>query len=138
VQQHVPDNSVRPLAVLLPRKVSISSVISARLFSLMLTSTRDSFSSIISSAEIPEKLLTKIERVLDLVCDASGELTKRGQLLRLHEAVLRGLQILQRGGQFACAGFYAFEQAYVLDCNSGSATPLLLLRLADTGRATRM
>ena len=46
-----------------------------------------------SSAERPEKLLTKVERVLHLVRDAGGELTKRGEFLRLHQAVLRGAQV---------------------------------------------
>ena len=49
--------------------------------------------------------------------DASGELTERGELLRLHEAVLCGAQILQRLGQFACAGLNTFEQAHILDCD---------------------
>jgi hypothetical protein len=34
-------------------------------------------------------------RVLDLVGDACGQLTERGKLLRLHETVLCGAQILQ-------------------------------------------
>ena len=51
--------------------------------------------------------------------DAGGELAKRGKLLRLHQAVLRGAQVLQRGGQFARASLDAFEQADVLNCNRG-------------------
>ena len=47
--------------------------------------------------------------------DASGQLTKRGQLLRLHQTILRGAQILQRGGQLARARLDAFKQAYILD-----------------------
>ena len=42
------------------------------------------------------EIVDEIERVLDLVRDAGGELTKRGELLRLHEAVLGGAQVLQR------------------------------------------
>ena len=48
----------------LPRNVSISSVISLRRFSLKLTSARDSCNSSISSAETPEKLLTKLSGFL--------------------------------------------------------------------------
>ena len=36
--------------------------------------------------------------------DAGGELTERGQLLRLHKAVLRVAQVFQRLRQFARAG----------------------------------
>ena len=63
------------------------------------------------------EIVDEIERVLDLVRDAGGELAERGEFLRLHQAVLRGAQVLQRLRQFARAGFYAFEQAHVLDCN---------------------
>ena len=51
--------------------------------------------------------------------DAGGELTERGELLRLDEAVLRGAEVLQRLRQFARTGLNAFEQAHVLDCNRG-------------------
>ena len=51
--------------------------------------------------------------------DTGGELTERGELLRLDQAVLRGAQILQRCGKFARAGLDAFEQAHILDCNRG-------------------
>ena len=67
----------------------------------------------------PREIVDEIERVLDLVRDAGGELTERGEFLRLHQAVLRGAQILQRLRQFARAGLHAFEQAHVLDCNRG-------------------
>ena len=43
----------------------------------------------------PGEIVDEIERVLDLVRNASGELTKRSELLGLHQAVLRGPQILQ-------------------------------------------
>ena len=35
--------------------------------------------------------------------DAGGELAERGELLRLHQAILGGAQILQRCGEFARA-----------------------------------
>ena len=47
--------------------------------------------------------------------DAGGQLTKRGELLGLHQAVLRGAQVLQRLRQFARAGLDALEQPHVLD-----------------------
>ena len=63
------------------------------------------------------EIVDEIERVLDLVSDTGGQLAERGELLGLHQAILRGLQILQRLGQFAGAGFDALEQAHILDCN---------------------
>ncbi len=35
------------------------------------------------------KIVDEVERVLDLVRDAGGELTERGHLLRLHQPILR-------------------------------------------------
>ena len=63
------------------------------------------------------EIVDEIERVLDLVRDAGGELTERGKLLRLHQAILRGAQVLQRLRQLARARFHAFEQPHVLDCD---------------------
>src|SRR5262249_27860431 len=40
-----------------------------------------------------------------------------GQFLALAQTVLRSAQILQRGGQFARACFYAFKQPYVFNRN---------------------
>ena len=78
-------------------------------------SLRASCNSSISSADTPGEVVDEIEWVLDLVRDTGGELTERGQLLCLDEAILRGSQLLQRCGKFACAGLHAFEQANVLD-----------------------
>ena len=47
--------------------------------------------------------------------DAGGELTERGELLRLHQTILRGAQVFQRVCQFARARLHALEQAHVLD-----------------------
>ena len=49
------------------------------------------------------EVVDEIERVLDLVGDAGGELAERGELLGLHQAVLRGPQFLQRLRQFGGA-----------------------------------
>ena len=46
--------------------------------------------------------------------DPSGQLTKRGELLGLNQAILRGPQVLQRRCEFARAGLHAFEQAHIL------------------------
>ena len=61
------------------------------------------------------EIVDEIERVLDLVRDAGGQLAERGELLGLDQAVLRGPQVLQRLRQFAGAGLDAFEQPHVLD-----------------------
>ena len=61
------------------------------------------------------EIVDEIQRVLDLVRDASGELTERGELLGLHQTILRGPQILQGFSQFARASLHAFKQAHVLD-----------------------
>ena len=50
------------------------------------------------------EIVDEIERVLDLVRDAGGQLAERGELLGLHQAVLRGAQVFQRLRQFARAG----------------------------------
>ena len=55
-----------------------------------------SCNSSISSLETAREIIDEIERVLDLVRDAGGELTKRGEFLRLDQAILRGAQVLQR------------------------------------------
>src|SRR5262249_28670198 len=61
------------------------------------------------------EIVDEIEWILDLVRDTSGELTQRGEFLRLHQAILRCAQVFQRGGQFARAGLDALEQAPVLN-----------------------
>ena len=103
----------------LPRSVSVSSLISLRRL-FVEAHVLEGFLQLINQfGRHPREIVDEIERVLDLVRDAGGELTKRGELLRLHQAVLRGAQVLQRCGQFARAGFHAFEQAHILDCNCG-------------------
>ena len=42
------------------------------------------------------EIIDEIERVLDLVRDAGGELAERGEFLGLHQAVLRGAQFVER------------------------------------------
>ena len=47
--------------------------------------------------------------------DAGGELAERSKLIRLHQAVLSGAQIVQRFCQFPCAGLNLVEQPSVFD-----------------------
>ena len=61
------------------------------------------------------EIVDEIERVLDLVRDAGGELAERGELLGLDKAILCGAQFFQRHRQFARAGFHAFKQARILN-----------------------
>src|SRR6516162_10647451 len=42
------------------------------------------------------KIIDEVERVLDLVGDAGGELAERGELLRLYQAVLRVAKVNKR------------------------------------------
>jgi hypothetical protein len=49
------------------------------------------------------------------VRDTGGELPERSQLLGLHQAVLRGPEIVQRSGKFAGALLHLIEQSRVLD-----------------------
>ena len=42
------------------------------------------------------KVVDEIERVLDLVGDAGGELPERGEFFRLHQSVLRLAQVVER------------------------------------------
>ena len=67
------------------------------------------------------KIVDEVERVLDFVRDAGGELSERRHLLRLHQTVLSAAQIDQRGlgGGARAAGF--LEQPRVLDGEHGLA-----------------
>ena len=61
------------------------------------------------------EIVDEVERVLDLVRDAGGELAERCHLLRLHQPVLRAAQIGERGlGGGACLARF-LEQPRVLD-----------------------
>ena len=114
VQQHVLDDGIGTLAVL-HDLVEIASQCVCQFVNLgaRLSFSDDAIQSVLQFINQfggdPREIVDEIERVLDLVRDASGELTKRGQLLCLHQAVLRGSQILQRFRQFARAGFHPFK-----------------------------
>ena len=61
------------------------------------------------------EIVDEVERVLDLVGDASGELAQRSKLLGLHQAILSGAQIFERFRELARALLLGLEQADVLD-----------------------
>ena len=43
------------------------------------------------------EIVDEVERILDFMCDARGQLTKRGKLFRLDKTVLRDLEFSQCG-----------------------------------------
>jgi len=61
------------------------------------------------------KIVDEIERVLDFVRNAGGELPERGQLLGLHKAVLCGAKFLERLREVGRALAQLIEQARVLN-----------------------
>ena len=67
------------------------------------------------------KIVDEIERVLDLVRDAGGELAERGELFGLHQAILRGAQVVERLRQIVGALPQFLEQPRIFDRNHGLA-----------------
>ena len=65
------------------------------------------------------KVVDEIERVLDLVRDAGGELAEGSQLLGLHQAILGGAQVVEGSGEFPGALLDFVEQADVFDRDHG-------------------
>src|SRR5262249_51152340 len=63
----------------------------------------------------PGEIVDEIERVLDLVCDTCGKLTKRCQFLRLHQAVLRCSQVIQGSCKFVGPFAQFIEQPCILN-----------------------
>ena len=120
VQQHVLDDGVCALAVL-DNLVEIvaQSIGQFSNFGACLIITRHSAKSVPQFVDQfsrdTRKIVDEVERVFDLVRDPSGQLTKRGKLLRLDKAVLRGSQIFQRLRQLARTILFGLEQPYVLD-----------------------
>ena len=103
VQQHVLDDRIGALAVL-HDLVEIAAQHSGQLVDLpaRLVVDRQAFQRVLQLvdqlARDRREIIDEIERVLDLVRDAGGELAERGELLRLHQAILRGAQVLERRG----------------------------------------
>ena len=65
------------------------------------------------------KIIDEVERILDLVGDAGGELAERRKLFGLHQAILRGAQVFQRFAQIVGALPQFVEQPRVLDGDHG-------------------
>ena len=99
----------------LPFSIAVSSAISARSFSSSGAASSSSPQLVDQFARQRGEVVDEVERVLDLVRDAGGELAERGELLRLHEAVLRGPQILERARQLLGPCLHLLEQPHVLD-----------------------
>ena len=57
--------------------------------------------------------------------DARGELAERGQLLGLHQAILRGAQVVQRLGQVVRALAQLVEKPGILDGDHGLGGEIL-------------
>ncbi len=65
------------------------------------------------------EIVDEIERVLDFVRDAGGELAERGKLFGLHQAILRGAQFVERCGELFRARLYLIEQPHVFNSDNG-------------------
>src|SRR5688572_6027528 len=56
------------------------------------------------------EIVDEVERILDLVRDAGGELAKRGKLLSLDEAILGGPEIFERARKLLRARLHLLKQ----------------------------
>ena len=77
------------------------------------------------------EIVDEVQRVLDLVGDAGGELAERGELFRLHQPVLRLAQIVERGGEFARARLHSSNRRTfsiaITACSAKVSTSLICL-----------
>ena len=112
----------------LPRNVSVSSLISVRALWSNRYTAQDVLQLIDQFGGDPRKIVDEIERVLDLMRDACGQLAERRQLLGLDKAVLSSAQVLQRGCD-------VLEQARVLDCYGDCAPKVLIKSTVFWGKA---
>ena len=86
------------------------------------------------------EIVYEVQRILDLVRDAGGELAERGQLFRLHQPVLRLAQVVERGRQLSRARLHLVEQTYVLQRDHrliGEGLDHLDLALGETPGSAR-
>ena len=79
------------------------------------------------------EIIDEIERVLDLVRDTRSELAKRSELFRLHQAILRGAEVIQGLREVSRALLQFLEQ---LDIRNGDHG-LIGESLAATGYGGR-
>src|SRR5450755_3707969 len=98
----------------LPCNISVISLTWACSLSPSLAPASASRNSSISSTEMAEKLLTKLSGFLISCAMLGCQLAERGELLGLHQAILRGPQVLQRLRQFTRAGLNTLEQPHIL------------------------
>src|SRR5262245_10700653 len=63
------------------------------------------------------KVVDEIEGILDFMRYSRRQLTQRGELLRLYQAILGGSQVFKRLRKFTRTGFDAFEQTNIFDGN---------------------
>src|SRR5262245_56472329 len=101
MQQHVLDNGIRTLAVL----HDLLQIALQRIRNLADLHSQPAI-EVGTSKRLPQfinqfdrdagKIVDEIERVLDLVRDTGGKLTKGSELLRLDETVLCGSQVFER------------------------------------------
>ena len=96
----------------LPVSISIVSSISARLSSSSVASAgRRGLLQLVQQLDRQAgEVVDEVERVLDLVRDAGGQLAERGHLLGLDQVGLRRLQLLVRLAQFLLAAALLLEQ----------------------------
>ena len=95
MQQHVLDDGIRTLAVLhdlveiaLQRIRNLADLCSQLVVEVRTAKRLPQFVNEFDRNR--REIVDEIERVLDLVGDTGGELTKRGEFLRLNKAVLCG------------------------------------------------
>src|SRR5215469_2670301 len=100
----------------LPRRVFVSSVISASVLASTFTLPTVSFSSSVNSTDTPEKLLTKLSGFY-FVSGTGSELPQRGELLCLNKAILGRPQILLRFCERAGTLLFGLEQSGVFNCD---------------------
>ena len=71
------------------------------------------------------EIVDEVERVLDLMRDAGGELAERSEFFGLHQAVLRGAEVVEGFGEIVRALAQFVEQAGVLDRDNGLVCEVL-------------
>ena len=121
VQQHVLDDRIGALAVL-DHLAEVAGKQRHQFRRLLLIRRRRADRILQLIDELDRKrgeVVDEVQRVLDLVRDAGGQLAKRGELLGLDQPLLRGSELLQRFRQFPGSRLDILEQAGVLDRDDG-------------------
>ena len=100
MQQHVLDDGVGSLAVLhdffeIVLQQPVNSSTSCRTLPVSVTVLEQVVQFTGQFSRHRREIVDEIERVLDLMRDPSGELAKRGELFGLHQAILRGAEVIK-------------------------------------------